>query len=194
MVSALPHNFFVMDKIQLGELDVHSLKIRNQFNPGFKRTAAFSVSLNGVDGSGTAFTDGDCLQELGTLDTYVDPTWAGVAPAKIVVEHAVVHVSEAAGSALTANISLSATGGTAVNAALTSPTEVVGAGATYAAADEGSPGTEADLNLNSEATQVAGGNVVADIAKDKVYLVATSALGAALAAGTATIIIDYYIV
>ena len=131
---------------------------------------------------------------MGTLDTYVDASWPGVAPEKIVVEHAVIHVSEAAGTALTANISLSATGGTAVNAAIASPTEVVGAGATYAAADEDTPGAEADIDLNSAATQVAGGNVVAPIANTTAYLVATSALGAAVAAGKATIIIDYYIV
>ena len=54
-----------------------------------------------------------------------------VAASKFVVDKAILNVTTATGTALPANLSISATSGTASNAALTSGTEIVGAGATY---------------------------------------------------------------
>lgn len=148
---------------------------------GCKKFVSFTGTLANIDDS-EAFADADCLVELGELDMLIPSSH--VAASKFVVDKAILNVTTATGTALPANLSISATSGTASNAALTSGTEIVGAGATYyngqLAADLSV--TEIDLNLNSAVVQLHTPFQDYDATKKFLYLCA----GASLTAANAT--------
>jgi hypothetical protein len=158
---------------------------------GQLRTQSFVLSLIGIDGSGTSFSDNDVLASVGSLDVTVP---SGFTATKIVVSKVIVNVTQAAGTTLVGHLDLSATSGTAVNAAVSSPTEVVGAGATYRNGQEIAVGVEADINLNSAACTVYEPNVSAGITLKNLYLVTTTTLSALLSAGAVNIVVEYYVV
>lgn len=158
---------------------------------GQMRTQCFTIDMTTFTGGDTTFGADEVLVELGTLDVSV-PT--GFTAEDIVIAECIVNVTTAAGTALEAHIDLSATSGTAQNAAPTSITEMVGAGATYRNGQEVSVGTEADINLNSAALVVYAPNTQAPIAKKYLYLSTTTALSATPAAGAANIVVRYYVV
>ena len=164
---------------------------------GCKKFVSFTGTLANID-AGTAFTDGDCLVELGELDMLVPS--GHVTASKFVVDKAILNVTTAAGTALLANLRVSATSGTASNAALTSGTEIVGAGATYyngqLAADLSV--TEVDLNLNSAVVQLHTPFQDYDATKKFLYLCTTTALSTSNAAtakaGRFTLHLEYTVV
>ena len=158
---------------------------------GQLRTQSFVLSLKGIDGSGTNFTDDDVLASVGTLDVTVP---GGFIATKIVVSKVIVNVIQTAGTTLLGHLDLSATAGTAVNAAVSTPTEVVGDGATYRNGQEIVVGTEADINLNSLACTVYEPNVSAGIALKNLYLVTTTPLASLLTLGAVNIVVQYYVV
>ena len=158
---------------------------------GQMRTACFTIDMTTYLGGTTTFGADEVLQELGTLDVSVPP---GYTAEDIVIAECIINVTAAAGTALAAHIDLSATSGTAQNAAPTSITEMVGAGATYRNGQEVTVGTEADINLNSATLVVYAPNTQAGIAKKHLYLSTTTALSATPGAGAANIVIRYYVV
>ena len=129
-----------------------------------------------------AYSDGDCLVELGQLDMNIPGSH--VAASKFIVDKAIINVTTAAGTTLVSTLNVSATSGTAPNAALTSGTEIVGAGVTYydgqVAADLSV--TEVDINLNSAVVQLHTPFQDFDASKDFLYLCATTALSTSNAA------------
>jgi len=92
---------------------------------GTRKVQTFVGTLAGTD-TGTAYADGDVLVELGTLNTDVPDGL--VTATKIFIHKATVLVTTISGPTLVGGLSLSATSGTATNAAVSSGTEIVGAG------------------------------------------------------------------
>ena len=142
-------------------------------------------------GQAVNFEDNDVLVELGTLDV---STSEDVTATHIVLDTAIFNVTEASGTALSAHLDLSSTSGTAQNAQITNKTEMVGAGATYRNGQEIAVGNEADINLNVAAVNIFSPNSNAAIAKKHLYLVGTTALAADVAAGSANIVVKYFVV
>ena len=93
---------------------------------GTRKIQTFVGSLAATNTS-AAYADGDCLVELGTLDT---STPSGiVTPTKFFIHRALVFITTVAGPTLVGGLALNPTSGIATNAAVVSSgTEVVGAG------------------------------------------------------------------
>ena len=154
---------------------------------GFKRYVVYTVDLSTLDGSVTAFTDEDVIFNLGALDV---TTPAGITASQIIIEKAIFNVKTVADTALNVKLHLSSDAGTAVNTELENDTEMVGAGATYAAGGS----TAADINLNSAAVSVITSNSSAAIAQARLYVVTTTALSANVTQGTVNISVEYSVI
>jgi len=161
-----------------------SLGVAGAVRTNFKRYEAFTVDLSTLDGTGTAFATGDVLAKLGTLDV---ANATGITGTRIIIEKVIVNVSTAAGTALNARLDLSTDTATAANAAMANNTEVVGAGATYAAGGS----TAADLDLNSATCTIITPNSQAAVANSTLYLVSETALAANVTTGTVNIAVEY---
>lgn len=164
---------------------------------GCKKFVSFTGTLANIDDS-AAYADGDCLVELGELDMLIPS--GHVAASKFIVDKAILNVTTAAGTALLANLRVSATSGTASNSALTSGTEIVGAGATYYNGQIAAnlTVTEADLNLNSAGVQLHTPFQDYDATKKFLYLCTTTTLTTGNAAtaqdGRFTLHLEYTVV
>ena len=159
---------------------------------GTRKIQTFVGSLAGTDTS-SAYSDGDVLVELGTLNT--DHPDALVTASKFFIHKAVIGITTAAGQTLVGSLQLSATSGTATNAAVSSGTEIVGAGVaafspTLSAALSI---TEVDINFNNTAGNfhVFEPNVTAPIASTHLYAAATTTLNADATAGRFTVELEY---
>ena len=159
---------------------------------GSRKIQTFVGSLAGTDTS-SAYADGDVLVELGTLNT--DHPDALVTASKFFIHKAVIGITTAAGQTLVGSLQLSATSGTATNAAVSSGTEIVGAGVaafspTLSAALSV---TEIDINFNNSAGNfhVFEPNVTAPIASTHLYAAATTTLNADATAGRFTVELEY---
>ena len=159
---------------------------------GTRKIQTFAGTLAGTDTS-TAYADGDVLVELGTLNT--DHPDDLVTATKFFIHKAVVGITTAAGQTLAGSLQLSATSGTATNAAVSSGTEIVGAGVaafspTLSAALSI---TEIDINFNNSAGNfhVFEPNVTAAIASKHLYAAATTTLNADATAGRFTVELEY---
>ena len=159
---------------------------------GTRKIQTFAGSLAGTD-TGTAYADGDVLVELGTLNT--DHPDDLVTATKFFIHKAVVGITTAAGQTLAGSLQLSATSGTATNAAVSSGTEIVGAGVaafspTLSAALSV---TEIDINFNNSAGNfhVFEPNVAVAIASKHLYAAATTTLNADATAGRFTVELEY---
>ena len=158
---------------------------------GSRKIQTFVGTLAGTD-TASAYGDGDCLVELGTLNT--DHPDALVTASKFFIHKAVIGITTAAGQTLVGNLALSATSGTATNAAV-SGTEIVGAGGsafspTLSAALSV---TEVDINFNNTAGNfhVFEPNVSAPIANTFLYARSTTTLNADATAGRFTVELEY---
>ena len=106
-----------------------------------------------------------------------------------------IGITTAAGQTLVGNLQLSATSGTATNAAVSSGTEIVGAGVTsfneQLSATQSV--TEIDVNLNNTAGNyhIFVPNVTAAIASKYLYMATTTALNADATAGRFTVELEY---
>ena len=157
---------------------------------GTRKIQTFVGSLAATDAA-TAYADGDVLVELGTLDT---STPSGiVTPTKFFIHRAVVFITTVAGPTLVGGLTLSATSGTATNAAVSSGTEIVGAGVAsfnprISATDSV---TEIDLNLDAAGYHVFDPLVQAAIASKHLYVFATTTMNADGTAGRFTVELEY---
>ena len=159
---------------------------------GSRKIQTFVGTLAGTD-TASAYGDGDCLVELGTLNT--DHPDALVTASKFFIHKAVIGITTAAGQTLVGSLQLSATSGTATNAAVSSGTEIVGAGVaafspTLSAALSV---TEVDINFNNTAGNfhVFEPNVSAPIANTFLYARSTTTLNADATAGRFTVELEY---
>ena len=160
---------------------------------GTRKIQSFVGTLAGTDAASTAYGDGDVLVELGTLNT--DAPDGLVTPSKIFIHKALIGITTAAGQTLVGGLSLSATSGTATNTAVSSGTEIVGAGVAsfnprISATDSV---TEVDINFNNTAGNyhVFAPNVSAAIASKNLYAFATTAVNADITAGRFTVELEY---
>ena len=157
---------------------------------GTRKIQTFVGSLADTNPS-TAYADGDVLVELGTLDT---STPSGiVTPTKFFIHRAVVFITTVAGPTLVGGLMLSATSGTATNSAVSSGTEIVGAGVAsfnprISATDSV---TEIDLNLDAAGYHVFDPLVQAAIASKHLYVFATTTMNADATAGRFTVELEY---
>ena len=159
---------------------------------GTRKIQTFVGSLADTDTS-SAYADGDVLVELGTLNT--DHPDALVTATKFFIHKAVIGITTAAGQTLVGSLQLSATSGTATNAAVSSGTEIVGAGVTAFSPTLSAAlsVTEVDINFNNSAGNfhVFEPNVTAPIASTHLYAAATTTLNADATAGRFTVELEY---
>jgi hypothetical protein len=159
---------------------------------GSRKIQTFAGTLAATNAASTAYADGDCLVELGTLNT--DHPDDLVTASKFFIHKAVLGITTAAGETLAGNLALSATSGTATNAAV-SGTEIVGAGvAAFSTTLSAALSiTEIDINFNNTAGNfhVFEPNVSAPIANTALYARATTTVNADITAGRFTVELEY---
>ena len=159
---------------------------------GTRKIQTFVGTLASTD-TASAYADGDVLVELGTLNT--DAPDGLVTPTKFFIHKAVIGITTACGQTLVGSLQLSATSGTATNAAVSSGTEIVGAGVTIFDPQVSAAGsvTEIDINFNDTAGNfhVFEPNVSAPIASTHLYAAATTTLNADASAGRFTVELEY---
>ena len=159
---------------------------------GGRKIQTFAGTLAATD-TGSAYGDNDVLVELGTLNT--DLPGNLVTGTKFFFHRALIGITTAAGQTLVGSLQLSATSGTATNAAVSSGTEIVGAGVTsfneQLSATQSV--TEIDVNLNNTAGNyhIFVPNVTAAIASKYLYMAATTTLNADATAGRFTVELEY---
>ena len=162
---------------------------------GTRKIQTFAISLADTNAADTTYADDDVLVELGALNT--DHPDALVTASKFFIHKVVIGITTAAASDAqsVANLQLSATSGTATNTAISSGTEIVGAGVAsfnprISATDSV---TEIDIDLDATAGtfHVFEPNINAAIASKNLYLCAGDACDTALTAFRATLEIEY---
>ena len=162
---------------------------------GTRKIQTFAISLADTNAADTSYADDDVLVELGALNT--DHPDALVTASKFFIHKVVIGITTAAASDANsiANLQLSATSGTATNTAISSGTEIVGAGVAsfnprISATDSV---TEIDIDLDATAGtfHVFEPNISAAIASKNLYLCAGDACDTALTAFRATLEIEY---
>ena len=162
---------------------------------GTRKIQTFAVSLADTNAADTTYADDDVLVELGALNT--DHPDALVTASKFFIHKVVIGITTAAASDAqsVANLQLSATSGTGTNTAISSGTEIVGAGVAsfnprISATDSV---TEVDIDLDATAGtfHVFEPNINAAIASKNLYLCAGAACDTALTAFRATLEIEY---
>lgn len=164
---------------------------------GARKLASFGVSLAATNGDAVAYTDQDCLVELGALDTTVAD---GMQTAThFLITGVYYNPTVSSGTALNASILCSSDASIATNAEVTNREEVFGAAPAnghYKTAEglwANLSITEVDLDLNGTTIQIARPWTTHAIAKKNIYLAATSALNADATAGRGNCIIEYIV-
>ena len=159
---------------------------------GPRRVQTFLGTLASTD-TGTAYADNDVLVQLGILDNSSNSGYTTVS--RIFIEKITIIITTPAGIALTGNLQLSSTFGTATNSPVSSGTEIVGAGATYLNAFSGADSsvTETDINYNATA-----GTVIQYVPRitvastlDDLYACTTTTLNGDATAGRFTVVVEY---
>jgi hypothetical protein len=162
---------------------------------GTRKIQTFAVSLADTNAASVTYADDDVLVEIGELNT--DHPDALVTASKFFIHKVVLGITTAAASDAqsVANLNLSATSGTATNTAISSGTEIVGAGVAsfnprISATDSV---TEIDIDLDATAGtfHVFEPNINAAIASKNLYMCAGAACDTALTAFRATLEIEY---
>jgi hypothetical protein len=160
---------------------------------GTRKIQSFAGTLASTDAATTAYGDGDVLVELGTLNT--DHPDDLVTATKFFIHRALIGITTAAGQTLVGGLSLSATSGTSTNSAVSSGTEIVGAGVTsfHEQLSATQSITEIDVNLNDTAGNyhIFVPNVTAAIASKYLYAFSTTAVNADITAGRFTVELEY---
>jgi len=162
---------------------------------GTKKFQVFAGSLADTNGGTTQYADNDILVELGTLDTTIDATNLGiVAATKIFIDKVKILVTTASGETLIGNLQLSATSGTATNSAVSSGTEIVGAGAALIDPQiSAAPSvTEIDINFNSAGVHVFDPNITVASSLVNLYACTTTTLNSNTSQqGRFTVMVEY---
>jgi len=160
---------------------------------GSRKIQTFAGTLASTDAADTAYGDEDVLVELGTLNT--DLPGSLVTGTKFFIHKALIGITTAAGQTLVGGLQLSATSGTSTNSAVSSGTEIVGAGVTsfneQLSATQSI--TEIDVNFNNTAGNyhIFVPNVTAAIASKYLYAHTTTAVNADITAGRFTVELEY---
>ena len=160
---------------------------------GSRKIQTFAGTLASTDAADTAYGDGDVLVELGTLNT--DLPGSLVTGTKFFIHKALIGITTAAGQTLVGGLQLSATSGTSTNSAVSSGTEIVGAGVTsfneQLSATQSI--TEIDVNFNDTAGNyhIFVPNVTAAIASKYLYTHTTTAVNTDITAGRFTVELEY---
>jgi hypothetical protein len=160
---------------------------------GSRKIQTFAGTLASTDAADTAYGDEDVLVELGTLNT--DLPGSLVTGTKFFIHKALIGITTAAGQTLVGGLQLSATSGTSTNSAVSSGTEIVGAGVTsfneQLSATQSI--TEIDVNFNDTAGNyhIFVPNVKAAIASKYLYAHTTTAVNADITAGRFTVELEY---
>ena len=162
---------------------------------GNRKIQTFAISLADTNAAAVTYGDNDVLVELGELNT--EHPDALVTASKFFIHKVVLGITTAAASDANslANLQLSATSGTATNTAISSGTEIVGAGVAsfnprISATDSV---TEIDIDLDATAGtyHVFEPNISAAIASKNLYMGAGSTCDTALTAFRGTLEIEY---
>ena len=167
---------------------------------GTLKVQAFGASLAATNGGTTQYADNDILVEIGALDATLPTTFANsVAPTHFLIEKVLFKSQVASGGTHVGNIQASATTGTATNAAVTSGTEIVGAGAVAISgtisADASVTEIDIDLNASAGAIHVFTPNITLPIATKNLYLCTTTAIDAnSFQAGRYAITVQYSLI
>ena len=147
---------------------------------GAKKFMMFGASLASTNAGTTQYSANDILVEIGTLDTTVQTFANSTAPTKILLEKVNVIVQVKSAATHVGNIFASATSGTATNAAVSSGTEVVGAGAVAVSptisADASVTEIDIDLDATNGTIHVFHPNITLPIATNKLYLCTTTTI------------------
>ena len=158
---------------------------------GNRKIQTFAGTLASTDAATTAYGDGDVLVELGTLNT--DHPDDLVTATQFFIHKALIGITTVAGPTLVGGLSLSATSGTATNSAVSSGTEIVGAGVAsfnprISATDSV---TEIDVDFDAAGCHVFHPNIKCAIASKYLYAFATTAVNADATAGRFTVELEY---
>ena len=108
---------------------------------------------------------------------------------KIVIEKVAFSCNTASGGTHVGNLQLSATGNSAENGAVSTGTEIVGAGATYV--NTGLNATEADLDFNAAGVTLVQSGVVVATSLIHLYACTTTTLDGDFTAGRYTVQVEY---
>ena len=146
---------------------------------GTKKVMSFGATTEEriLDSATTAYSSNDIIHYAGALDVTVPG--GHNQPLKIVIDRVVFCCNVAAGTTMVGNIFVGTTADEAVNAAVTSGTEIVGDGASMVAPDGSGATTgytEADLNFNSAGLTYAAPGIVLPVATKYVYVCTETAL------------------
>ena len=162
---------------------------------GTRKIQTFAISLADTNAASVTYADDDVLVEIGELNT--DHPDALVTASKFFIHKVVLGITTAAASDANslANLQLSETSGPATNAAVSSGTEIVGAGvaAFSTTLSAALSVTEIDIDLDATAGtfHVFEPNINAAIASKYLYMGAGSACDTALTAFRGTLEIEY---
>jgi len=180
---------------RIGPYNLTKAQVDKMIIGGSHKTAEFEYSLADTTAVATPYTDGDVLVELGTLD--LTPIIYNRVITRVLITNVYHKVVVAAAQTLVGTIQVSATTGTATNAAIDTGTEIVGAGATYLDSSIGTEITitEADINLNGNAGTVTIAKPHINFASTLkyVYLCATTPVNADITAGRGFVTFEYIV-
>ena len=159
---------------------------------GTHKFQSFAGTLASTD-TGSAYSDEDALVELGTLNT--DAPDDLVTPSKFFIHRALIGITTAPGPTLVGGLSLSATSGTATNTAVSSGTEIVGAGVTSFNEQLSATQSVTEIDVNYDNTagnyHIFVPNVTAAIASKYLYAFTTTAVSSDITAGRFTVELEY---
>ena len=160
---------------------------------GTHKFQSFAGTLASTNADSTTYGDGDVLVELGTLNT--DAPDDLVTPSKFFIHRALIGITTAPGPTLVGGLSLSATSGTATNTAVSSGTEIVGAGVTSFNEQLSATQSVTEIDVNYDNTagnyHIFVPNVTAAIASKYLYAFTTTAVSSDITAGRFTVELEY---
>ena len=160
---------------------------------GTHKFQSFAGTLASTNAAATAYGDEDVLVELGTLNT--DHPDDLVTATKFFIHRALIGITTAAGETLVGGLMLSATSGTATNSAVSSGTEIVGAGVTSFNEQLSATQSVTEIDVNFDDTagnyHIFVPNVTAAIASKYLYAHTTTAINADITAGRFTVELEY---
>ena len=159
---------------------------------GTHKFQSFAGTLASTD-TGDAYSDEDVLVELGTLNT--DAPDDLVTPSKFFIHRALIGITTKAAETLVGGLMLSATSGTATNSAVSSGTEIVGAGVTSFNEQLSATQSVTEIDDNFDNTNglyhIFVPNVNVAIASKYLYAFTTTAINADITAGRFTVELEY---
>ena len=168
------------------------LNAKNKTNYlGLHKFQGFVGTMANLSTNPSAYSDNDCLVELGTLDTVVPSGF--VAATNFFFSEFVIGITTANGSTLNGNLAVASATGTATNVALTNPTEVVGedVASVNPRTSATDAVTESDIAFHTAGVHVFEPMITAVIARKFLYARATTGYAASNRDGRFTVAARY---